>query len=99
MSDDPAAEAHALMERLLRLLHDCRAIVRQLDPGRERQESISAQAERLLYYGLVGAIEEELVMTAEDVLTLLRQASQPLGPMGHAWLRTQERSLSADTDR
>ena len=31
--------------------------------------------------------------TAEDVLTVLRQASQPLGPMGAEWLKRQEREL------
>jgi hypothetical protein len=43
---------------------------------------MSAQAERLLYFALVGALEAGLVRTAEDALTVLRQASQPLGPMG-----------------
>jgi hypothetical protein len=34
MSDnEPAAEAHALLERLFALLHDCRAVVPQLEAG------------------------------------------------------------------
>jgi hypothetical protein len=54
---------------------------------------MSAQAERLLYYALVGALEAGLVRTAEDALTVPRQASQPLGPMGAEWLQRQERDL------
>jgi hypothetical protein len=53
---------------------------------------MNAQAERLLYYALVGALEAGLVRTAEDALTVLRQASQPLGPMAE-WLARQERDL------
>ena len=73
-----------LVERLFALLHDCDAIARQLAPGPEREESKSAEAERLLYYALAGAIEARLVRTTEDVLTVLRQASKPLGPMGRS---------------
>jgi hypothetical protein len=57
---------------------------------------MSAQAERLLYYALVGALEAGLVRTAEDALTVLRQASQPLGPMGAEWLKRQERRLEGE---
>ena len=43
---------------------------------------------------LVGSLEAGLVRTAEDVLTVLRQASQPLGPMGGAeWIGQHERGL------
>jgi len=45
------------------------------------------------YYALLGAIEAGLVRTAEDTLTVLRQASAPLGPMGAEWLSRQERRL------
>ena len=92
-SDEPAAQAHALLERLFALLHDCRALVPQFEPGGKRQESASAEAERLLYFALVGALEAGLVRTAEDALTVLRQASQPLGPMGAEWLKRQGRDL------
>jgi hypothetical protein len=34
------------------------------------------------------------VRTADDALTVLRQASQPLGPMGAEWLQRQEREVS-----
>jgi hypothetical protein len=33
------------------------------------------------------------VRTAEDTLTVLRQARAPLGPMGADWLAQQERRL------
>jgi hypothetical protein len=66
--------------------------VPQLEAGGDA-ESMSAQAERLRYFALVGAIESGRVRTAEDALTVLRQASQPLGPMGAAWLKQQGRDL------
>jgi hypothetical protein len=44
MSDDPAAQAHALVEHLFALLPDCRALVPQLEAGGDA-ESMSAQAE------------------------------------------------------
>jgi len=86
MPEEPAARAVALVERLFVLLHECRALVPQLEIAGTEPEPTSAQAERLLYYALVGALEVGLVRTAEDALTVLRQASQPLGPMGAEWL-------------
>ena len=62
-----------------------------LEPGEQAGASRSDEAERLLYYALVGAIEAGLVRTAEDVLTVLSQASAPLGPLGAEWLKRQER--------
>jgi hypothetical protein len=94
MSDEAAVRAVALVERLFAHLHDCRALVPQLEGAGPEPEPVSAQAEQLLYYALVGALEAGLVRTAEDTLTVLRQASQPLGPMGGAaWLARQERGL------
>jgi len=52
MSDEPAAQAHALLERL----YECRALVVQLEAGGV-SESMSAQAERLL--AARGRLEEE----------------------------------------
>jgi hypothetical protein len=52
MSEEPAARAAALVERLFALLHDCRALVPQLEGPGSEPESVSAEAERLLYYAL-----------------------------------------------
>jgi hypothetical protein len=93
MSDEPAAQAHALLARLFALLYDCRALVPQFEAARTEPEPVSAQAEPLLYYALVGALESGLVRAAEDALTVLRQASQLLGPMGEEWLAPQKRRL------
>ena len=93
MSEEAAARAVALVERLFALLHECRALVPQLEAAGPEPEPVSVQAERLLYFALVGAIEAGLVRTAEDTLTVLRQASAPLGPMGAEWLAQQERRL------
>jgi hypothetical protein len=93
MSEEPVARTAALVERLFALLHECRALVPQLEVAHSDPEPVSAQAERLLYFGLVGAIEVALVRMAEDALTVLRQASQPLGPMGAEWLAQRERRL------
>ena len=84
----------ALVERLLAILVDCRRIVRELEPNSDRKESASAEAEHHVYYALVGAMEEGLVQTAQHVLTVLRQAHAPLGPMDEEWLRQQEPRLS-----
>ena len=75
-SDEPAAQAHALLERLFALLHDCRAVVPQLEPARTNPEPVSAQAERLLYYALVGAIEAGLVRL-RNAIDYMRHASPP----------------------
>jgi hypothetical protein len=64
MSDESEAQAHALVERLFALLHECRVLVPQLEAARA-PESPSAEAEQLLYYALAGAIEASLVRTAE----------------------------------
>ena len=89
MNDEAAARAVALVERLFTLLHDCRALVPQPEGTGAEPESVGAQAERLLYFALVGALEVGLVRTAEDVLTVLRQASAPLGPMGRRGSRSR----------
>ena len=75
MSEEPAARAVALVERLFALLHECRALGPQLEAAGPEPESISAQAERLLYYALVGALEAGLVRTA--VVTALASTPTP----------------------
>jgi hypothetical protein len=95
----PEVRAVALVERLFAILVDCRRIVGELEPNSDRQESPSAEAERHVYYALVGAMEEGLVETAEHILTVLRHAHAPLGPMGEAWMREQERALERPVKR
>jgi hypothetical protein len=68
----------------------------KLEVPRARHESASAQAERHLYLALLGALEAGLVRTMEDTVTVLRQASAPLGPVGDEWLRIQERLLGGN---
>jgi hypothetical protein len=63
-----------------------------------RPESASVQAARVLYVALLGAIEAGLVRTMEDAVTVLRQASKPLGLMGDDWLKLQERLLRGQGD-
>jgi hypothetical protein len=53
----------------------------------------SAEAERILYFTLMRAIDDGLIRTMEDALRVLRHASQPLGPMGAEWLERQARAL------
>jgi hypothetical protein len=91
--ESPEATAHALVQRIFQLLHECRAVLPELAAPRARPESAGAQAERMLYLALLGAIEAGLVRTMEDAVTVLRQASKPLGPMGDDWLRLQEQLL------
>jgi hypothetical protein len=91
--DSPEALAHALVQRIFTLPHECRATLPKLEVPRERTESASAQAEGMLYLALLGAIEAGLVRTMEDAVAVLKQASAPLGPMGAEWLQAQERLL------
>jgi len=52
-----------------------------------------AEAERILYFTLMSAIDAGLIRTMEDALRVLRHASQPPGPMGAEWL---ERLVESD---
>ena len=45
---------------------------------------------------LVSAIETGLIRTIEEVLVVLRHASQPLGPMGSEWLERQEQKPKSE---
>ena len=92
-SDEPTAQAQAVMERVLGLVTECRAVMRPLERPRAAGESSSAEAERILYFTLMSAIDAGLIKTLEDALLVLRHASQPLGPMGAEWLERQARLL------
>ena len=92
-SDEPTAQAQAIMERVLRLVTECRRVLRALERPSEPNESSSAEAERILYYALMSALDAGLIKAMEDALKILRHASQPLGPMGAEWLERQARAL------
>jgi hypothetical protein len=91
--ESPKATAHELVQRIFELLHECRAALPKLEVPHAHPESASAQADRLLYLALLGAIEAGLVRTMEDAVTVLKQARAPLGAMGAEWLQKQERLL------
>jgi hypothetical protein len=95
-SDDPEAQAHDLIERVATLLDQCHALRQQLEVPREPTEPPSAEALHLLYDALTGVLEASLIQAMKDVLTLLRQASMPLGPMGTEWLARQERAIKRE---
>ena len=92
-SDEPPAQAQAIMERVLGLVTECRLVLRSLEHPPKTGESSSAEAERILYFTLMSAIDAGLIKTMEDALQVLRHASQPLGPMGAEWLERQARTL------
>jgi hypothetical protein len=91
--DSPEALAHALVQRVFELLHECRGILPELETSPARPESASAQAERLLYLALLASLEAGLVRTMEDAVSVLRRARAPLGPMGAEWLQAQDQLL------
>jgi hypothetical protein len=64
--ESPEALAHALVQRIFELLHECRATLLKLEMSRARWESPSAQAERMLYLALLGGQEAGLVRTMES---------------------------------
>jgi hypothetical protein len=94
--ESPEGRAVALVHRLFEALHECRTLLPVLAEPREGEESPSARAERLVYFALLGALEAGLVSTMTDAMTVLRQASAPLGPMGDEWLKTQQERFRGD---
>ena len=92
-SGEPNAQAQAIMERVLGLVRECRMVLRALEHPPNTGESSSAEAERILYFTLMSAIDDGLIRTMEDAVQVLRRASQPLGPMGAEWLERQSRVL------
>ena len=81
------------MERVFALLGECRALLPKLERPPHPNESASAAAERILYFMLMSALETALVRAMEDALSVLRQASQPVGVMGAEWLERQAQTL------
>ena len=95
-NDEPTAEAQAVMEQVLALVRKCRLVLGSLEHALKSAESSSAEAERIVYFTLMSAIDAGLIKTMEDALQVLRHASQPLGPMGAEWLERQARTLKRD---
>ena len=93
---EPTAQAQAIIERVLGLVTECRAALRALERPGEPGESSSAEAERILYYALMSAIDTGFIRTMEDALKVMRHASQPLGLMGAEWLEQQARALKRE---
>ena len=68
-------------------------VLRALEHPPKPSESSSAEAERILYFTLMSAIDAGLMRTMEDAVKVLRHASQPLVPIGAEWLERQEQKL------
>jgi hypothetical protein len=81
------------MERVLKLVTECRSVLRALEHSPKPGESSSAEAEQILYFTLKSAIDEGLIRAMEDAVKVLRNASKPLGPTGAEWLEGQARAL------
>jgi hypothetical protein len=90
-SDEPTAQARRSWSACSKLVTECRAVLRSLQHPPKPGESSSAEAERIIYFTLMSAIDAGLIKTLEDALRVLRHASQPLGPMGAEWLERQAR--------
>ena len=95
--DDRAARAHALIERVAALLEESNALRRALEQPRY-PESASTESERLLYFALTGSIEAGLIRTVEELLSVLRLAGEPVGPIGADWLARQERAFTRERE-
>jgi hypothetical protein len=78
------------------LVRERRSVLRALEHPNESGESSSAEAERILYFTLMSAIDAGLIRTMGDAVTVLRHARQPLGPMGAEWLARQEQKVKDD---
>jgi hypothetical protein len=54
------------MERVLALVRECRLVLRALEHPPKLGESSSAEAERIVYFALMSAIDAGLIMAMED---------------------------------
>jgi hypothetical protein len=62
--------------------------------GRARVRNRRAPRRNAIFTSpFLGALEAGLVRAMEDAITVLRQASRPLRPMGDEWFQAQERLL------
>ena len=71
-NDEPVAQAHAVVERVFALLGECRALLPKFERPPHPNESANAEAERVLYFALVSALETALVRAMEDTLRRTR---------------------------
>jgi hypothetical protein len=85
-----------LLSVLFTMLGECRTLLPKLERPRHPNETVSAKAERILYFTLVSALEAALVRAMEDALHVLRQASHTLGPIRTEWLSRQARTLKRE---
>ena len=86
------------MERVLAPVRECRVVWHALEHPPKTGESSSAEAERILYFTLMSAIDAGLIKTMEDAVKVLRDVSKPLVPMGMEWLERQARTLKSKRD-
>jgi hypothetical protein len=56
------------MERVVGLVRECRVVLHSLEHPPKTGESSSAEAERILYFTLMSAIDAGLFRTMEDTL-------------------------------
>ena len=57
-SDAPTAQDQAIMGRVLALVRECRVVLRALEHPPKPGESSSAEAERILYFTLMVALDQ-----------------------------------------
>ena len=74
--NDPEAAANALIDRVAAILNEAQQLVRRLERSPQPNESPIAEAHRIVYCTLTAALAAGLIWTMEDVLMVLRQASQ-----------------------
>ena len=68
-SDEPTAQAQAVMERVLGLVRECRLVLHALEHPPTIAASSGAEAERILYFTLMSAIDAGLIRTMENALS------------------------------
>ena len=91
--NEPTAQAHAIMERLLALVRDCRLVLPGLERPSEPGESSSAEAERILYFTLMSAIEAGLIRTVANARQAMKQAKPCQSPLRFSGVARASASL------
>jgi len=91
-SDEPTDQAQAIMERVLRLVTDCRSVLGGLEHPGQPGESSSVEAERIPHFTLMSAIDAGLIRAMENALKVLRHAPAAWADRAD-WLEQQARAL------